>query len=376
MELIEREPKASIERESLPERPGVVRQPLSIGKVSVPTRFFLAPLAGYTSLAFRIAVRELGGLGLATTDLVNARSLIEKRPKSFELAETIPEDQPMAIQLYGHVVEEMRQAARWAQDSGASVVDVNMGCPVRKVVRSGGGSALLCDAGSATALVENIVSAVSIPVTVKMRLGWDDQTPTAPELARAFEQVGVAAVIVHGRTRAQGFRGGVSLEGIRSVVEAVQSMPVVGNGDVLTIADAARMFEVTGCSAISIGRGALANPFFFRDLDHWAMFGTHAPEPSFDERVRVMDRHFQLLLAQRGEQSACLQFRKLIKWYYHFIGYEKPIYHKLINLPSSDVFDRVLEEIRARGPRGLIREALPCISRCHRGRSSSGSGKR
>ncbi len=146
-------------------------------------------------------------MGLATTDLVNARSLIEQRRRALELAETCDEDRPLAIQLYGHVIPEMDQAARWVEAHGATVVDINMGCPVRKVVRGGGGSALLCQVDRAVELVGAVVRAISIPVTVKMRLGWDDESLTAPVLAREFEQVGAAAVIVHGRTRAAGVLG-------------------------------------------------------------------------------------------------------------------------------------------------------------------------
>ena len=227
---------------------------------AIPSRFFLAPLAGYTSLAFRLAVRGCGGLGLATTDLVNARSLIEGRRRALELAETCDEDRPLSIQIYGAVTAEMEQAARWVEAQGVPAVDINMGCPVRKVVKGGGGSALMCQMDRAVDLVGAVVASVKVPVTVKMRLGWDDESLTAPDLARAFEQVGVAGVIIHGRTREQGFKGSVNRAGIRAVVEAVERIPVVANGDIRTIADAAATFAETGCAAISIGRGALANP--------------------------------------------------------------------------------------------------------------------
>jgi nifR3 family TIM-barrel protein len=330
--------------------PRVAGEPLAIGVVAVPSRFFLAPLAGYTSLAFRLAVRSCGGLGLATTDLVNARSLIENRRRALELAETCADDHPLAIQLYGHVIAEMGQAARWVEAHGASIVDINMGCPVRKVVRSGGGSALLCQVERAAELVSAVVKAVSIPVTVKMRLGWDDESLTAPELAREFEQVGVAAVIVHGRTRAQGFTGAVSREGIRAVVNAVRHVPVVANGDIRTIADAAAMFEETGCAAVSIGRGALANPFFFSQLAQWALTGEPGPDPDFEERLDLMCRHFHGLVERRGEFYACLQFRKILKWYYHFTRISKPHYLRLINLSSVNLFDETVAEIRRAGP--------------------------
>jgi nifR3 family TIM-barrel protein len=301
-------------------------------------------------MPFRLAVRSCGGLGLATTDLVNARSLIERRRRALELAETCDADRPLAIQLYGHVIPEMEPAARFVEDCGAAVVDINMGCPVRKVVRSGGGSALLCQVDRAVELVAAVVRAVSIPVTVKMRLGWDEESLTAPVLAREFERVGAAAVIVHGRTRQQGFTGQVSREGIRAVVEAVDRIPIVANGDIRTIGDAADMFEETGCAAISIGRGALANPFFFRQLDHWSRTGDPGPDPSFDERLDLMTRHFHGLVDRRGEFYACLQFRKILKWYYHFTRMPKPLYLRLIKLSSVALFDETLAAVRAGGP--------------------------
>ncbi|WP_250846669.1 tRNA dihydrouridine synthase [Aquisphaera insulae] len=347
-------PQTDREESLYPAVPAGVSGAFEIGGTRIPSRFCLAPMAGYTSLAFRLAVRGLGGLGLATTDLVNARSLLEKTRRALELAETCDEDRPLAIQLYGHVTSEMERAARWVEGQGATAVDINMGCPVRKVVRSGGGSALMCEADRATDLVAAMVRAVSIPVTVKMRLGWDDQSITAPSLARQFEQVGAAAVIVHGRTRQQGFGGKVNRDGLRAVVEAVESMPIIANGDVRTIADAAAMFEETGCAAISIGRGALANPFFFRQLESWSRTGSPGPVPSFEERVDFMAEHFHALLARRGEFYACLQFRKILKWYYHFTRMPKAFYLRLINLSSSAHFDETVAMIREAGPTGSL----------------------
>ncbi|WP_435009764.1 tRNA dihydrouridine synthase DusB [Tundrisphaera lichenicola] len=337
-----------------PEAPPIVREPLTLGRVAIPSRFFLAPLAGYTSLAYRLTIREHGGLGLATTDLINARAILEQRPRTFELAETSDEDRPLAIQIYGHIIDEMCRAARWVVDHGASVVDINMGCPVRKVVKTGGGSALMCQADAATELVAAVVGAVEVPVTVKMRLGWDDANLSAPALARSFEQVGAAAVIVHGRTREQGFNGRVNRDGIRAVVEAVESMPIVGNGDIRTLADAEQMFRETGCSAISIGRGSLSNPFLFRQLAHWAEHGHPGPEPSFEERVDTMANHFHRLIARRGERHACFQFRKILKWYSHAIRPRKELYHRLINLDNLKLFDETVALIRETGPASPI----------------------
>ena len=323
---------------------------MALGSLALPSRFFLAPMAGYTSLAFRLAVRKLGGLGLVTTDLVNARAILERRPRSFELAETCVADRPIAVQLYGHVIDEMTRAAQWVVDHGAIAVDINMGCPVNKVVKTGGGSALMNQVDEATRLVAAVVESVPVPVTVKMRLGWDAENLASPKLARSFERVGVTGVIVHGRTREQGFKGGVDRSGIRATVEAVESIPIVGNGDIRTLADAAGMFAETGCAAISIGRGALSNPFLFRQLARWAATGDPGPEPSFDERIDVMVDHFHGLLDRRGEHSACLQFRKLIKWYSHAIRPQKELSHRLINLASATLFDETVAEIRARGP--------------------------
>src|SRR6266699_5527548 len=178
---------------------------MRIGSLTLESNLFLSPLAGYTNLPFRLAVREVAGLGLATTDLVNARSLLEKTPKALKLIQTCPADRPLAVQLFGSVPEEMRDAAQYLESIGISSVDINMGCPVRKVCRVGGGSAMMTELDKTPRLVQGMVEAVRIPITAKMRLGWDDQNITAPDLARALEQVGVAAIFVHGRTREQGF---------------------------------------------------------------------------------------------------------------------------------------------------------------------------
>ena len=266
----------------------------------------------------------------------------------------------------------MEQAARWVvEEQGASAVDINMGCPVRKVVRSGGGSALMCQTDRAVDLVAAVVNAVQVPVTVKMRLGWDDESLTAPALARAFEQVGVAAVIVHGRTREQGFKGKVNRAGIRAVVEAVERIPVVANGDIRTIADAAATFEETGCAAVSIGRGALANPFFFRQLDCWARTG----EPGLSRLRRAArpdGRHFHGLVARRGEHYGCLQFRKILKWYFHFTRMPKPFYRSLLNLSSGPCSTRPSRPSRPPARNRACPAITNSTCRFPRGRSTSG----
>src|SRR6187549_2738504 len=186
---------------------------MRLGSLQLTSNLFLSPLAGYTNLPFRLVVREIGGVGLCTTDLVNARSLLEQRPKAFKLIETRPADSPLAVQLFGSVPEEMRDASLILEARGVASIDINMGRPVKKVCKVGGGSAMMTELDKTSALVKGMVDAVKIPVTAKMRLGWDDENLTAPDLARALEGVGVAGIFVHGRTREQGFDGTVKLAG-------------------------------------------------------------------------------------------------------------------------------------------------------------------
>src|SRR5450432_4005059 len=246
---------------------------MRFGSLTLKSNLFLSPLAGYTNLPFRRVVREVGGVDLCTTDLVNARSLLEKNPKALKLIETSPADSPLAVQLFGSVPEEMRDAAIYLESLGVASIDINMGCPVKKVVKVGGGSAMMTELDKTAALVKGMVNAVKIPVTAKMRLGWDDENLTAPDLARALEDAGVAAIFVHGRTREQGFAGTVNLAGIRKVVAAVKNIPVIGNGDIITPQAAKKMFDETGCAGVSIGRGAFYDPWIFkRTLEYMKSF--------------------------------------------------------------------------------------------------------
>src|ERR1700744_3771182 len=273
-----------------------IMEAMRLGFLQLKSNLFLSPLAGYTNLPFRLVVREVGGVGLCTTDLVNARSLIEKNPKALKLVETTPADSPLAVQLFGSVPEEMREAALIVEARGAVSVDINMGCPVKKVVKIGGGSAMMTELDKTSALVRGMVEAVKIPVTAKMRLGWDDDNLTAPDLARALEDAGVAAIFVHGRTREQGFGGSVKLHGIRKVVEAVKTIPVIGNGDIVTPQAAKKMFDETGCAGVSIGRGAFYDPWIFQRTRQYLNDSTvEPPEPSFAERGRVMCRPRDLM---------------------------------------------------------------------------------
>jgi nifR3 family TIM-barrel protein len=319
---------------------------LTIGSLGLKSNLFLSPLAGYTNLPFRLTLREVGGLDLATTDLVNARSLLEKNPRALKLIESCPADRPLAVQLFGSVPEEMRDAAAFLESIGISSVDINMGCPVRKVCRVGGGSAMMNEHDRTAQLVQGMVEAVKIPITAKMRLGWDDQNLTAPDLARALEDAGVAAIFVHGRTRAQGFSGTVNLKGIAAVVAAVKKIPVIGNGDVTTPQAAAKMFDETGCAGVSIGRGAFYNPWIFLHTRQFLDTGEAPPEPGFDERIRVMCRHLDLMVQVFGEEHGCRMFRKVAPWYAKRFGPANEFNKKVVQIMSRTQFDEILQDYK------------------------------
>jgi len=316
---------------------------LRIGRLDLRSNLFLSPLAGYTNLPFRRVVRELGGVDLCTTDLVNARSLLERNRKALKLIETHETDRPLAVQLFGSVPEEMRDAAVFLQEQGVDSIDINMGCPVRKVCRVGGGSAMMTELDRTAGLVRGMVAALRIPVTAKMRLGWDDENLTAPDLARALEDAGVAAVFVHGRTREQGFTGSVNLRGIRAVVQAVRSIPVIGNGDVTTPEAAACMLRETGCAGVSIGRGAFYDPWIFRRTLRHLQTGEVSPEPSLEERIRIMSRHLDLMIEVFGEEHGCVMFRKVAPWYSRRFGPVAEFNKRVVRLGSRAEFDEILD---------------------------------
>ena len=325
-------------------------EPLHYGPLRLPSRWHLSPLAGFTNLPFRRIVREIGGVGLTTTDLVNARALLEGSEKTRELTEAHPDDRPFAVQIFGHDPAVMCEAARRLEADGVDSIDINMGCPVDRVTKTGAGSKLMCDPGASARLVAAVVAAVQIPVTVKMRLGWDETSITAPRFARQFEEVGVAAIAIHGRTRAQGFSGRVNLDGIAQVVAAVATIPVVGNGDVLSVADALRMQAVTGCDAVSIGRGALANPWIFRQLVQSETAGHCDPPGSFDERLTLLCRQFGYVAQRCGEEKAVVRFRKMAHWYLKAMRVSAALRHRFQLARTPTEFYAALAAAAAAGP--------------------------
>ncbi|MDP1579692.1 MAG: tRNA dihydrouridine synthase DusB [Candidatus Didemnitutus sp.] len=320
---------------------------MRIGPYEFESNLCLSPLAGYTNLPFRLTVREVGGLDWVTTDLINARSLIERNAKALQLAHTSPAEKFLSVQLFGSVPEEMRDAAAIVESMGIAAVDINMGCPVRKVVGIGGGSAMMTELKKTQALVRGMIEAVKIPVTAKMRLGWDDNNLTAPDLARALEDVGVAAIFVHGRTRAQGFSGTVNLAGIRAVVQAVHTIPVIGNGDVTTPESAKKMLDETGCAGVSIGRGAFYNPWIFRHTLDYLRTGVLPAEASYTERVHVMRRHLDLAVEFFGEDLGCRLFRKPAAWYAKRFGPAKEFKKAVVGLKTRAEFDELITRYNA-----------------------------
>jgi tRNA-dihydrouridine synthase B len=335
---------------------------LHYGRLKLESRYLLSPLAGYTNLPFRRIVRELGGVGLATTDLVNARGLVDGSLKTLQLIESCEEDRPFAVQIFGGDIAIMRDAAQMLEARGVDSIDINMGCPVSRITKVGAGASLMCQADRTVDLARAVVESVQIPVTVKMRLGWDSTQLTAPMFAREFEQVGVAAVAIHGRTREQGFSGVVDRTGIRKVVEAVERIPVIGNGDIRTVEDGERMFAETGCHAISMGRGALANPWIFRQFVEWEATGEYSPAGTFDDRLELLKRQFGYVIEQRGIERGITSFRKMAHWYVKAMCVTASLRHQLQEARTRAEFDAALDAIAERGPsRGSRTGLLPSL---------------
>jgi tRNA-dihydrouridine synthase B len=273
----------------------------------------LAPMAGITDLPFRVICREMGA-GIVYSEMVSAEALIRDQPRTLGMLATDPRERPVAFQIFGCRPASLAGAAKLLSSRKIDSIDINMGCPVPKVLRSGAGSALLRDLGLAREIMQAVVAASTKPVTVKIRLGWDAKNIVAVELAQAAEAAGVAAVTVHARTKAMGFSGKADWGMIRRVKENV-GIAVIGNGDVRSGADAKRMLDETGCDGVMIGRGIQGNPWIFREAKAYIATGATPAPPTPEERKTVMLRHLRDVVAMLGESVGVREMRKHLCWY-------------------------------------------------------------
>jgi nifR3 family TIM-barrel protein len=328
---------------------------LRVGPIHLRSNLLLAPIAGYCDLAFRTICREYGGLGLACTDLLSPQGLLRGTATSLDLAQTNDFDKPIGMQLYGGDPAIMADGARWARDHGATIIDINMGCPVDKVTKKDGGSKLLCIPETAEKIVESVVGAVgdTTPVTAKMRLGWFDNAPVAEWLAPRLVRAGACMITIHGRTTEQKFQGVVNHEGIKRVVDAVKSAhpstPVIGNGDVTEPRHVVEMLAKTGCDGVMIGRGALSTPWLFRDAFALQTTGAVPPTPTRDEILTTIRRYFDLMREYRDDRYAMFQIRRRISWFAKRLGPSKSLREAIRTAPEPRDVYAALEDF-ARSP--------------------------
>jgi len=322
-------------------------RPLQIGSVRLDHPVVLAPMAGVGNLAFRLLCREHGA-AMVCSEFVSAKALVMGNRRTLAMLRIHPEEHPVSIQIFGSDPEEAAEAARRVEAAGADVVDFNMGCPVPKVLKAQAGVALMREPKRAAAILGAMVRAVSIPVTVKMRAGWDEENINVVELAQRLEDVGVAAIAVHGRTRTQGRSGQVRWDWIRAVKEAV-SIPVIGNGGLFTPQDVERMLLETGCDGAMIARGALGNPWIFARTLHYLKTGELLPEPTLADRVAMARRHLRLLAELKGEKVACLQMREHASQYLKGFPGAAAARAQIVQATTysrstTTIFDQILEQ--------------------------------
>ena len=286
---------------------------LKIGNVELENNVILAPMAGVTDMPYRILCREQGA-GLVCMEMVSAKAILYKNKNTQELLKVDERERPVSLQLFGSDPEIMAEIAAQIEDGPFAAIDVNMGCPVPKIVNNGEGSALMKDIKLAEKILTSMVKAVKKPVTVKFRKGFNDQCLNAVEFAKMAESSGAAWVAVHGRTREQYYSGTADWEVIRQVKEAVK-IPVIGNGDIFHAQDAARMMQETGCDGVMVARGAKGNPWIFREIRQYLETGEIPPRPSTEEIREMILRHGRMLSEYKGENVAMREMRSHMAWY-------------------------------------------------------------
>ncbi len=303
---------------------------MRIGTLAFDHPIFMAPMAGITNLPFRIMVRRFG-CRLAFTEMISVNGLVRGSQKTFRYLDSDQNDRPLGVQLFGNDPALMAEGARIVTDRGADLIDINMGCPVKKVVRAGAGAALLRDPEKAGMIIRAVRKATPLPLTVKIRTGWRSSEISAPIIARIAEDEGANALVIHPRTAVQGFSGTADWTVIQTVKEALH-IPVVGNGDIHNPGDARKMMRITGCDAVMIGRAALGNPWIFRkirDLSGEGGAGGNCPSVSLREREQVIRDHLEIETEYSGERGGVQIFRKHLLWYTKGLRGSSPFRQKI-----------------------------------------------
>jgi len=319
---------------------------VAIGSVELDSPVVLAPMAGVTDTVYRSICRRMGA-GLVCAEMVSAEGLVHNNARTHALLRTADDEHPVSMQLFGARPASMARAAVAAQQEGADIIDVNAGCPTPKIVRNGAGAALLRDVPRLEEILRVVVKQTDRPVTVKLRVGWDDGSVNAVEIARRAEQCGVAAVSIHARTREQMFRGPAHWQSIAHVVQAV-GVAVIGNGDVRSPQDGLQMMDETGCAGVMIGRAALGNPWMLERTVSYMRTGELAPEPALTERLDVLEQHIRAAVDEYGEQRATRMMRKHAAWYLRGIPNAASIRNRVFSATTLVQYLNIIENMRLR----------------------------